>query len=181
MTEYDGLSELLGGAKTLLSNVLNVIPAIGLGDLVTILLGNVLQLDQLVPTGYKAPLIHHCEANGLTGTIGHADSQTNAADTDYVGGFVGQQIGTRITGCSVTNGTFTVRAENFGGGFCGLARDAVIKGTLDNLGVDISQATLQSMQDMHPQMQMSARSSFGATTIPSSTMSISTELPATVM
>ncbi len=144
ITEYSGLSNLLGGVTIVLADILNVIPAIGLGDLVTILLGNTLDVGKLVPTGYKAPSINNCEANGLTGFVG-------TVSKEYAGGFIGEQIGTVVSGCSVTNATFTVRAKNYGGGFCGLARDAVISGTLDAVGVDISQAILQSIQDIHPQ------------------------------
>lgn len=36
VTEYDGLSNALGGLVKLLSNILNVIPGLGLGDLITI-------------------------------------------------------------------------------------------------------------------------------------------------
>ena len=52
-TQYSGLSNALGNLVKLLSNILNVIPGLGLGDLITILLGNAIPLSKLIPTGYK--------------------------------------------------------------------------------------------------------------------------------
>ena len=46
-TQYDGLSKALGGTATVLANILNVIPGLGLGDLITILLGNAIPVDKL--------------------------------------------------------------------------------------------------------------------------------------
>ena len=140
LTEYSGLSQALGAVAGALSSILNVIPAVGLGDLITILLGNALPLENLIPTGYIAPAIRNCEVNGLTGYLG-------SSDKDFAGGFIGQQIGTRIKGCSVADSTYTVRAHNYGGGFAGLARDAEIKGTLDGVGIDLSSI----IQNIHPQ------------------------------
>jgi len=124
-TQYDGLSTALGGLTTLLANILNVIPGLGLGDLITILLGNAIPLDKLIPTGYINAKILNCSISGLTGTLG-----AESGDKDYAGGFVGQQIGTIIEGCSITNSDYKVTAQNFAGGFTGLARDDVIEGTL---------------------------------------------------
>ncbi|MBR1482320.1 MAG: Cna B-type domain-containing protein [Ruminococcus sp.] len=140
MTEYSGLSDALGGLTDVLASLLNAIPGVGLGDLVTILLGNALPLDQLIPTNYIAPTLTNCYVEGLTGTVGRTDK-------DYVGGFVGQQIGTRMDHCTVQNSTFSVKAKNFGGGFVGVERDAAIKGTLDGLGIDLSSI----VKDIHPQ------------------------------
>lgn len=125
-------TEGLGNAVELLAGILNSIPGLGLGDLITILLKNDLEVGKLVPTGYTAPEITGCKVTGLGGTIG-------AVGKDYAGGFVGLQIGTKITDCSVVgadNG-FSVVGERYAGGFVGLARDAEIKGTLSSLGVDL--------------------------------------------
>lgn len=155
MTQYDGLSQALSGVSALLAGVLNVIPAIGLGDLITILLDNGLEVGKLIPTGYIEPKIVGCEVNGLTGVIGHINAETNAADKEFIGGFVGEQIGTRIENSTVTNSSFAVKAKKYGGGFCGLARDAVIMGTLDGLGVDLTPAILENLNttlsQTHPQ------------------------------
>lgn len=148
-TEYSGLSQALGAVAGGLTTVLNLVPVLGLGDLVTILLGNnTLPLGQLIPTGYKAPTINSCEVSGLMNTIG-------AMDTEFNGGFIGHQIGTKINDSIVRNSTFTVNAKNYGGGFCGNMRDAEIKGTLDGVGVDLSEAILTALRDaeanIHPQ------------------------------
>ena len=121
-TQYDGLSKALGGTAKLLANILNVIPGLGLGDLITILLGNAIPLEKLIPTGYINPKIVNCNINGLT--------ISTASDKLYAGGFVGMQKGAIVENCSVSNGTNTISGKNFVGGFVGLARDDVIKGTL---------------------------------------------------
>ena len=140
ITQYSGLSQALGISVDALSSLLNAIPGLGLGDLITILLKNALPVRNLIPTGYIAPKLKNCTVNGLTGDVG-----TTAAN--MAGGFVGQQIGTRIEGCSVKNSTYNIKATNYGGGFCGLERDAEIKGTLDGVGVDLSSL----IQNIHPQ------------------------------
>jgi len=121
-TQYDGLSKALGGTAKLLANILNVIPGLGLGDLVTILLGNAIPLKDLIPTGYINAKIVNCNINGLT--------ISTASDKKYAGGFIGMQKGAIVESCSVTGGTNTISGKNFVGGFVGLARDDVIKGTL---------------------------------------------------
>lgn len=121
-TQYDGLSKALGGTAKLLANILNVIPGLGLGDLITILLGNAIPLEKLIPIGYINPKIVNCNINGLT--------ISTASDKEYAGGFVGMQKGAIVENCSVSNGTNTISGKNFVGGFVGLARDDVIKGTL---------------------------------------------------
>ena len=121
-TEYDGLSNALGGLVDLLTNILNVIPGLGLGDLITILLGNAIPLEKLIPTGYINAKIMNCTVNGL--------SISTASDKEYAGGFIGMQKGTIVENCSVTGGTNTIGGKNFVGGFVGLARDDVIEGTL---------------------------------------------------
>lgn len=121
-TQYDGLSNALGDLVKLLTNILNVIPGLGLGDLITILLGNAIPLSKLIPTGYINPKIVNCNINNLT--------ISTASDKEYAGGFVGMQKGAIVENCSVTGGTNTISGKNFVGGFVGLARDDVIKGTL---------------------------------------------------
>lgn len=121
-TEYDGLSNALGGLVKLLTNILNVIPGLGLGDLITILLGNAIPLKKLIPTGYINAKIMNCTVNGL--------SISTVTDKEYAGGFIGMQKGAIVESCSVTGGTNTIGGKNFVGGFVGLARDDVIEGTL---------------------------------------------------
>ena len=121
-TQYDGLSNALGDLVKLLTNILNVIPGLGLGDLIKILLGNAIPLDKLIPTGYINPKIMNCNINGLT--------ISTASDKEYAGGFIGMQKGAIVENCSVTGGTNTIKGKSFVGGFVGLARDDVIEGTL---------------------------------------------------
>lgn len=121
-TEYEGLSKALGGTTKLLANILNVIPGLGLGDLITILLGNAIPLEKLIPTGYINAKIVGCSINGLT--------ISTASDKEYAGGFIGMQKGAIVERCSVTGGTNAISGKNFVGGFVGLARDDVIEGTL---------------------------------------------------
>ena len=121
-TQYDGLSNALGGLVKLLTNILNLIPGLGLGDLITILLGNAIPVRKLIPTGYINAKIKNCSINGL--------SISTSSEKDYAGGFIGQQKGTIIEGCKITNSDYTINGKSFAGGFVGLARDDVIEGTL---------------------------------------------------
>ena len=84
----------------------------------------------LIPTGYKNVNIKNCHVENLAGTIG-------AAGKDYAGGFVGQQVGTRIFDCSVKNSSYSVTAKEYGGGFSGISRDAEIRGLLSDVGVEL--------------------------------------------
>ena len=121
-TQYDGLSNALGDLVKLLTNILNVIPGLGLGDLIKILLGNAIPLGKLIPTGYINPKIVNSNINSLT--------ISTASDKEYAGGFIGMQKGAIVESCSVTGGSNTISGKNFVGGFVGLARDDVIEGTL---------------------------------------------------
>ena len=108
--KYDPLSGVLGSLVNLLADVLNIIPGVGLGDLVTILLDNALPVGKIIPIGYDNPVIRNCEVDGLAGGIGRSD-------TSFNGGFVGQQTGTIIENCEVKNSSYIVQAEKFGGGW----------------------------------------------------------------
>ena len=96
---------MLGSVVSLLANVLNIIPGVGLGDLVTILLDNMLPVGKIIPIGYDNPIIRNCEVDGLQGGIGRTDTQFN-------GGFIGQQTGTIIENCEIKNSNYIVQAEN---------------------------------------------------------------------
>lgn len=122
VTQYDGLSKALGDLVKLLTNILNVIPGLGLGDLITILLGNAIPLGKLIPTGYINAQFADCSIDGL--------NISASSEKDYAGGFVGQQSGSIIKNCTVKNSSLTLQGKNFVGGFVGLARDSIIKGTL---------------------------------------------------
>lgn len=122
VTQYDGLSNALGGLVKLLSNILNVIPGLGLGDLITILLGNAIPLGKLIPTGYINAKFIDCSIDVL--------NISTSSEKDYAGSFVGQQSGSIIENCTVKNSSLSLQGKNFVGGFVGLARDSIIKGTL---------------------------------------------------
>ena len=134
VTQYDGLSKVLGVTVNALSSLLNAIPGLGLGDLITILLDNALPVGNLIPTGYKNVIIKNCHLNNLTGIIGNDDKS-------YAGGFVGQQVGTDIFDCSINNSNYTVKSKEYGGGFSGISRDADIKGTLSDIGIELIRVT----------------------------------------
>ena len=129
VTQYDGLSKTLNVTVDVLSKLLNVIPGLGLGDLITILLKNGLDVGSLIPTGYKNVVIKNCNVYGL--------SITTAKDKDYAGGFIGQQVGTQIFNSSVQDSTYSINTNEYGGGFVGISRDADIKGTLTKIGIDL--------------------------------------------
>ena len=139
METYDGLSGILGTVVKILSTLLNIVPGVGLGDLITVLLQNDVPLGNLIPTGYHKPIITNCSVALNNGTIG------NAAE-DYNGGFVGIQTGTEIKN-SVVSDLGAVQAKAGAGGFAGLERDAIIKGALQNLGVDLFCPDVKSLQE----------------------------------
>lgn len=129
-TQYDGLSNALGGTAKILSKILNAIPGLGLGDLITILLGNVIKLDKLIPIAYINPTIDNCNIEEL--------SLSTSKDKDFVGGFVGKQVGAIISNCTIKKSTFNVVGKDFVGGFVGLCRDSTIKGVLSDVGVAVN-------------------------------------------
>ncbi len=135
VTQYSDLSQLLGGVVSILENLLNFSPVrvIGLGDLITILLRNALPLDKLLPTGYTSPVLSNCAISGLGGAVG-------AVGKNYAGGFAGHLEGAQLVGCAVANSSYAVSANQYAGGFAGLARNGVAKGTLSGLNIDLVNA-----------------------------------------
>ena len=130
--EYEsGLDRLLGGTVELLSRVLNIIPGIGLGDLIELLLQKDIPLGQLIPTGYKKPQFEKCQV-----TLKENSGAIGTNTSDYNGGFVGVQVGTEMNLCTVT-GLTKVEAKNYAGGFAGLERDDTLQGATDDLGISL--------------------------------------------
>ncbi|MBM6855381.1 Cna B-type domain-containing protein, partial [Mediterraneibacter glycyrrhizinilyticus] len=130
--EYkSGLDGLLGKTVKLLSKVLNIIPGIGLGDLIELLLQKDIPLGQLIPTGYKKPQFENCQV-----TLKENSGAIGTNTSDYNGGFVGVQVGTEMNLCTVT-GLTKVEAKNYAGGFAGLERDDTLQGATDNLGISL--------------------------------------------
>ena len=64
-TRYDAVSGIVGALTKVLSKILNVIPFLGLGDLVNWLLSGTLGLNALVPVGYYNPVISNSSVNGF--------------------------------------------------------------------------------------------------------------------
>lgn len=130
LTEYEGLSDALGTVVETLSGILNLIPGLGLGDLITFLLNNpnLLKVKTLIPTGYKQAKITNCSVS--------VTKIENAEGKKFAGGFAGVQTGSTLTDCTVSN-LKSVSAEKYAGGFAGLTRDAVIKGLLESLDIQI--------------------------------------------
>ncbi|MBS4908245.1 MAG: Cna B-type domain-containing protein [Ruminococcus sp.] len=128
ITKYEVLSGVLGGVTHALSTLLNLIPVLGLGDLITTLLnGGVLSVGNLIPIGYVNPVFSNCSVSGSDTISGQ----------NYTGGFAGETIGVVMTGCSV-NGTENVNGTDYSGGFIGRASNAVVAGALDHLGIQIA-------------------------------------------
>lgn len=133
-TRYDIVSDLLGNIVELLTKLLNIIPGLGLGDLITLLLdSNIIKADALIPVDYLNPMISHCSVNNFaTGeTIG-------SATNDYAGGFAGVMVGTIAQDCSAeSTNPYTVAARLYAGGFAGLMRNDVMKGALSKAGIEL--------------------------------------------
>lgn len=141
--QYSILDGISGTLINTLTEILNAIPGLGLGDLITLLLdNNILDLDNLIPIGYYRPVISDCDvdtfvaaAEGETPTIG-------LATTSFAGGFAGVQIGAIIEGSRVeSEGALQINAKEYAGGFVGLMRDGEVEGLLENLGVKLIDLT----------------------------------------
>ena len=153
---YEGLSNTLNGLTDFLGDLLNVIPGIGLGDLIGIVT-NVLHVGQLIPTDYLNPYVKDCTVSRLGGgtldpsgtdigpvnlsqqswTINAGTTNAVTHDQDCVGGFIGCKIATVMIGCGVQDSKYKVCTKDYGGGFAGLARDADIQTLLSGLGVEL--------------------------------------------
>lgn len=112
-TRYDIVSDLLGSIVDLLTNLLNIIPVLGLGDLITLLLdSNIIKADALIPVDYLNPVISHCSVFNFAkgGVIGFVNN-------DYAGGFAGVMVGTIAQECSVESANpYTVTGRLYAGG-----------------------------------------------------------------
>lgn len=135
-TRYDAVSGIVGALTKVLSGILNIIPFLGLGDLVDWLLSGTLGLNALIPVGYYNPVISNSSVNGFKKNVVIGNK-----DNPQAGGFVGAQIGAIIENSSVTstNG-FTVRAKQYAGGFAGVGRNGNVGGLINSLGVDLLSA-----------------------------------------
>ena len=127
MTQYDLISNGLGDLVTTLTKILNLIPLLGAGDLLTLLLnGGLLSVKNLIPVGYVNPSIQNCSVSGATSVTGQKST----------GGFAGEAIGAVMKNCSV-GGSTTVSGIDCSGGFVGRSANAVVAGALSSLGIEL--------------------------------------------
>ena len=133
-TVYSILSKTLGDIVKLLTNILNIIPGLGLGDLITLLLdSNIIKAGELLPVDYLNPVISHCAVHNFA-----AGETIGSANNDYAGGFAGVMVGAIAQDCSVESGNpYTVTGRLYAGGFTGLMRNDVMKGALSEVGVEL--------------------------------------------
>lgn len=141
-TLYGPVDGLAGTLVEVLAGLLNIVPGVGLGDVITLLLGkgNILDVSKLVPRDYLNPVISNCAVRDFA-----ADEAIGSAGKDYAGGFAGIMTGAVTQSCTVESANpYTVTADLFAGGFAGLMRNDVMKGALSELGV-------QLVRDAQPQ------------------------------
>lgn len=133
-TVYSILSKTLGDIVKLLTYILNIIPGLGLGDLITLLLdSNIIKAGELLPVDYLNPVISHCAVHNFA-----AGETIGSANNDYAGGFAGAMVGVIAQECSVeSTNPYTVTARLYAGGFAGLMRNDVMKGALSEVGIEL--------------------------------------------
>ena len=141
-TLYGPVDGLAGTLVEVLAGLLNIVPGVGLGDVITLLLGkgNILDVSKLVPRDYLNPVISDCAVREFV-----ASESLGSAGKDYAGGFAGIMTGAVTQSCTVESANpYTVTADLFAGGFAGLMRNDAMKGALSELGV-------QLVRDAQPQ------------------------------
>ena len=136
ITEYGGLQDSLGNLTTILENVLNIIPNIDLGTLIEVLLdGNIIDLNKLIPTGYKIPTISNCHLDNSRKDLSVGNEVYN-----FQGGFVGKAVGSQIKDSSIKVNSLVVTGNNMAGGFAGYSANAELVGVLNDLGIELFNA-----------------------------------------
>lgn len=121
-----------GKLVQVLADILNMIPFLGLGNVVDVLLnGGLVNLSQLIPVGYVAPEITDCyveNVNAQTGIIG-------SDETSFNGGFAGRIEGGILQNVKViqNENDLTVKGDKFTGGFAGSVADTEINGLLKSV------------------------------------------------
>ena len=141
-TLYGPVDGPVGRLVEVLAGLLNIVPGVGLGDVITLLLGkgNILDVSKLAPRDYLNPVISNCAVRDFA-----ADEAIGSEGKDYAGGFAGIMTGVVAQGCTVESANpYTVTAGLFAGGFAGLMRNDAMKGALSELGI-------QLVRDAQPQ------------------------------
>ena len=95
--QYEAISEGAGVTVKFLSSLLNVIPGLGLGDVISLLLEKDIPLGRLIPIGYYKPQIMNCsvELSSKDDSTADAGASIGSTSTSYNGGFIGIQRGHR--------------------------------------------------------------------------------------
>lgn len=132
------LYDLSGEIVHLLKAILNAIPFLGLGDLITLLLGGgLIDLKNLFPRGYINARVDGC-------SVSYAQEAEIKSNGGYVGGFAGYIQGAFINDCALKTdsdvsekNTLTIAGPERIGGFAGTVDIGVIQGTLDELGLEL--------------------------------------------
>lgn len=136
VTEYGKLQEALGNLTTILEKVLNIIPFVDLGTLIEVLLdGNIIDLNKLIPTGYKSPTISNSHVDNTNKDL-TIENETH----NFQGGFAGKAVGTLIKNSTVKANNLNVTAKNMAGGFTGYSANAELVGVLSGLGIELFNA-----------------------------------------
>ncbi|MBS7157544.1 MAG: Cna B-type domain-containing protein [Collinsella sp.] len=141
-TLYGPVDGPVGRLVEVLAGLLNIVPGVGLGDVITLLLGkgNILDVSKLEPRDYLNPVISNCAVRDFA-----ADEAIGSEGKDYAGGFAGIMTGAVAQDCSVESANpYAVMADLFAGGFAGLMRNDAMKGALSELGI-------QLVRDAQPQ------------------------------
>lgn len=151
--QYDALSNTLNSVLRLLTTVLNLVPGLGLGDLISVV-QHLLPVNTLIPVDYYNPRFENCRLVDLSGSIGPSALNwtfvveglpDETAKAEFNGGFIGCKVATVMINCGIKDSDYTVYARNYGGGFAGLARDAVIQELLSDLGIQFDQVMKRLM------------------------------------
>ena len=136
VTEYGDLQDALGNLTTILTEVLNIIPFVDLGTLIEVLLdGNIIDLNKLIPTGYKSPTISNSHVDNTNKDL-TIENETH----NFQGGFAGKAVGTLIKNSTVKANNLNVTAKNMAGGFTGYSANAELVGVLSGLGIELFNA-----------------------------------------
>lgn len=126
----------VGQLVKVLAGILNMLPFLGLGNVVDVLLnGGILKLDQIVPAGYVAPVIKDCTLTNV------AQDTLGSETTSFNGGFAGRIEGGILQNIKVTQDTnLEIKGNRFVGGFAGSIANTEVKGLLTELDIDVMEA-----------------------------------------
>lgn len=129
----EGISEIVN----LLQKILNIIPFLGVGDLIGLLLGEggVIPVGNLIPLAYENPQITGCSVE-YSSALTSIGEETN----NFIGGFAGRVDGAYIDDCQVlvSENSLRINGKDFVGGFAGSVVNGQIQGALEKIADLIS-------------------------------------------